>query len=212
MKRIIAAAVVALVALVGMAPKADAQFKFGPKVGLCVNSMHFNQELLDSDNRAGFTAGLMAEFKVPLIGIGCDLSVLYVRRNSNFMATLEYQDATEKYNSTIKADYLDIPLNIKYHLPLPAISKFFSPFITTGPDFAFRLSKETVKDVVNVRNFDFAWNFGFGVELVSRVQIAASYGLGLNRALDFAKPQNDFSTTEIKGKNRYWTVTAAYLF
>ncbi len=209
MKRFIAAAVVAVVALVGMAPKADAQFKFGPKVGLCVNSMHFNQKLLDSDNRAGLTAGLMAEFKVPLIGIGCDLSALYVRRNSRYMAALEYHEGAQ---ATIKADYLDIPLNIKYHLPLPAISKIFSPFITTGPDFAFRLSKETVSDVVNVRNFDFAWNFGFGVELFSHLQLAASYGLGLNGALEFAVPKEAQNTTEIKGKNRYWTVTAAYLF
>lgn len=210
MKRILAAAVVALVALVGMAPKADAQFKFGPKVGLCVNSMHFNEDLLDADNRAGFTAGVMAEFKVPVIGIGCDLSVLYVRRNTRFMAALE--DGTKATGPTLKADYLDIPLNLKYHLPLPAISKIFSPFLTTGPDFAFRLSNKTFNDVMHVRNFDFAWNFGFGVELFSHLQIAASYGLGLNKALEFVEPEGVQNTTEIQGKNRYWTVTASYLF
>ena len=55
-----------------------------------------------------------------------------------------------------------------------------------------------------------AWNFGFGVELFSKVQVAASYGLGLTKSLEAVGVMDN--GVDIDGKNRYWTVTAAYLF
>jgi hypothetical protein len=42
------------------------------------------------------------------------------------------------------------------------------------------------------------------------VQVAASYGLGLTNTLEYVGVGNNNET--IEGKNRYWTVTAAYLF
>ena len=68
---------------------ADAQFRFGPKVGLTVNDMHFNKSVLDADNRTGWTAGVMGEFTIPVIGISADLSAMYVRRNAKFLAEQE---------------------------------------------------------------------------------------------------------------------------
>ena len=57
---------------VAMALPASAQFRWGPKVGIEVNKMHFNKELGNSDNQTGFTGGLMAEIQVPIIGICVD--------------------------------------------------------------------------------------------------------------------------------------------
>ena len=58
------------------AAQAGGLFKFGPKVGMTVNSLHFNNELFDSSNKAGWTAGLMTEFRIPVVGIGADLSLM----------------------------------------------------------------------------------------------------------------------------------------
>ena len=66
---------------VAMALPASAQFRWGPKVGIEVNKMHFNKELGNSDNQTGFTGGLMAEIQVPIIGICVDGSVMYVRHD-----------------------------------------------------------------------------------------------------------------------------------
>ncbi|MDE6832360.1 MAG: PorT family protein [Muribaculaceae bacterium] len=172
---------------------AQAQFKWGVKAGVAVNSLKLNTDAFNSDNRAGFTGGLMAEFTVPIINVGFDASVLYANRS------MEVDN--EKFNRS----YIDIPGNFKYKICLPIVGKFVAPFVTTGPDFSFLVSKKTMKDAVSNHKFDVAWTVGAGVEIVSHVQIAASYGFGLKSA---SSAENHL----YKGKNRCWTITAAYLF
>ena len=45
------------------------------------------------------------------------------------------------------------------------------------------------------------------MELLSKVQISAQYGWGLNKTLKVKTLDET-----LNGKNRYWTITAAYLF
>ncbi|MDE6300471.1 MAG: porin family protein [Muribaculaceae bacterium] len=186
---------------------AMAQFKFGPRLGVNVNSLHFNEETFASDNRAGFTGGLTCEFTVPIIGIGMDASVMYVKRSSEWMQThTNATTTTEKVNS----DYIEIPLNVKYKLSLPLVSKIIAPYVFTGPSFAFKTSK--LISAIQDRRTDIAWNFGLGVQLINHLQIGASYGLGLTKVVQFAAPSAAVQGADIQGKNRYWTITAAWLF
>lgn len=201
MKKFLTIAVVAIVMAIGAAVPAQAQFRFGVKAGLNVDRLSFNDKLFDSDNRAGFTGGVMVEFTVPVIGVGFDLSAMYVRRNSQFMN--EYE--VVKNNR----DYFEIPLNLKYKISLPAVSHIICPFITTGPSVAFLTSKKYIEDAYQNKKCDFAWNFGIGLQLINRIQVAASYGLGISKAVEAV---TNIESSEIQGKNRYWTVTAAYLF
>lgn len=200
MKKLFTFAVVLFSALAVTIP-ASSQFRFGVKAGINVSSLHFDSKLFDDDNRAGFTGGIMAEFTVPLIGVGCDLSALYVRRNARYM--------TENGISENNRDYIEIPLNLKYKLSIPAINHIFRPFVTTGPSVAFLTSRKYVNEAYENHTCDFAWNFGLGFELLKKVQVAASYGLGINKAVETI---SGTSTASVEGKNRYWTVTAAYLF
>lgn len=180
---------------------ASAQFKFGPRVGIEVNSLHFDKSVFDSENRAGFTGGLQAEFTVPIIGIGADLSVMYVHRTSEWKRDNDLETAK---------DYIEIPLNLKYKLNLPAISKIIAPYVFTGPSIAILASSKAVTELVEAKKCDFAWNFGIGVELVKHLQVGASYGMGLTKALQYIGVASD--AADIEGKNRYWTITAAWLF
>lgn len=192
-----------LVVVVAAVLPASAQFKIGPRVGIEVNSLHFSNDLFSSDNRAGITAGLQAEFTVPVIGVGADLSVMYVHRTSRWITSAGLP-------STAKSNYVEIPLNVKYKLSLPAISHIIAPYIFTGPSFAILASTKEIAEFVEARKCDVAWNFGFGVELVRHLQIGASYGLGMTKALNFFGA--GIPAAGIEGKNRYWTVTAAWLF
>lgn len=181
---------------------ANAQFKFGPKIGLTVNDMHFNKSVVDADNQTGWTAGLMGEFTVPVIGIGADISAMYVRRNTKF---LNEQGLSKKDDR----DYIEIPLNIKYKLSLPVVSKFVLPYVAAGPSVSFLTSRRSIENAYKNKSVDWALNFGFGVQLLSKVDINARYGLGLTKAI------NAFDNTTnagIEGKNRYWTISAAYFF
>ena len=201
-KTILAACAAFMMALVAAVP-AQAQFHFGIKAGLDVDRLSINSKLFDSDNRAGFTGGVMIEFTAPIINLGLDLSAMYVRRNSQFMVA----------NNIVKndRDYFEIPLNLKYKLEVPAIARVITPFVTTGPSVAFLTSRKHIEKAYKNNEIDVAWNFGFGVELFRKVQLAASYGLGLTKALENV-PGISISGADIEGKNRYWTVTAAYLF
>lgn len=201
MKRFCFAIVIAVIAAVGAALPAQAQLRFGLKAGVAVNSLHFNESTFDAENRAGFTGGAMLEFTVPVTGIGLDASVMYVRRNSAWM--------TEQGIARDNRDYIDVPVNFKWRISVPLINKIVRPFVTTGPSFSFLTSKK-VNDVVKNRTFDTAWNFGFGLELFQKVQVGASYGLGLTKAIKAVG--GDYEDGGVSGRNRYWTITAAWMF
>lgn len=200
MKKSILSAVIAVVAIFGTSFSAQAQFKYGLQVGTNVNTLHFNKDLLSGENRMGFNVGAMVEFTVPVIGIGADLGVRYVRRNTRF------EDANGSFKND--RDYIEIPLNLKYKLNIPVINNIIRPYLATGPSVSILTSKKAIKDFQN-KKYDTAWNFGFGVELVKHVQIGASYGLGLTKAM---KAFGTTNSAGINGKNRYWTITATYLF
>lgn len=206
-KSVISVAIVAIAVLLSSTP-ADAQIKFGIKAGANFNSLKFNQDLFNDDNRAGFNGGVMLEFTMPIIGVGMDASVMYVHRSGEDFT--DDDEAGNKISTSTSRDYIDIPLNLKYKLSLPGIGSLVKPFVTTGPSFAFLVSKKNINEFIKNKSCDIAWNFGFGIELFSHVQVAASYGLGLTNTLEYVGIGNNNET--IEGKNRYWTVTAAYLF
>lgn len=200
---------VALIATVAV--PATAQFKFGPRLGVAINNLHFSSkqdavnDLISTDNRAGFTGGLMAEFTAPVIGIGVDASLMYVRRS---VKTIDSEKPNVD-NKVLKRDYFEIPINLKYKFSLPVAGNAVSPFLTTGPSFAFATSKEAIKEAYKNKAVDVAWNIGLGVEFVKHLQIAASYGFGLSKSLTNIMGVNDI---DVEGKTRCWTITAAYLF
>lgn len=192
------------------AAQAGGLFKFGPKVGVTVNDLHFNSDMFNSENRAGWTAGAMMEFRVPVIGIGADLSAMYVRRNSRFL--------TENNLNKNDRDYFEIPLNLRYNFSLPVIGNYVAPYILVGPSVSFLTSKrkfgvDMADDFVATyknKSVDWALNFGIGIQIVSHLDISARYGLGLTKAVNAVSHTN--YGAGIEGKNRYWTISAAYLF
>ena len=172
---------------------ADAQFRFGIKAGVNVNHLSTKADVLENNNRAGWTAGVMTEFQVPVIGLCFDASLMYQRLNSE-------KELDNK-------NFIDIPINIKFKFGLPIVGRFISPYIFTGPDFAFKLDKAVVKDF-KTKTFQSAWNIGAGLELVKHLQISASYGFGMNNIIKIV----DKNSNPVSLKNNYWTITAAYLF
>lgn len=201
--------------LVLTAGAAQAELRFGIKAGLNVNSLHFNkvvEDLTQNDNRCGVTAGVMVEYTVPIIGIGVDLSAMYTRMNSNGdIQTLDVNNVSELHEATIGKNFIEIPLNIKYKFTVPVISRIVKPYLYTGPSFAFKLDKNTLKDI-QTKTCQVAWNIGLGLEFVRHLQLQASYGFGVNNIFNTFAP-GDFNTVDnVKIKNNYWTITAGWLF
>lgn len=208
MKKFITGALM-ICAMLTAAPAAQAGgFKVGPKVGLNVNKFSMDRSTFDGDNRCGFTFGANAQFTVPLLGVGADVSVMYARRNSEIMNNNE----TEKTHY----DYISVPVHLMYKLDLPAINQIIAPYVVTGPDFAFRVSKALLNDV-RAKKCNVGWDFGIGVELIKHLQVSATYTLGMNKAIKYASMvaipgTSDFKQTDIKGNTNGWTITAAWMF
>ncbi len=210
MKSIKTIVIVALLAIIGTA-NASAQFKWGPRVGFNTSKLHFDKTDYDTKNMTGFTGGLEVEFTAPIIGIGFDASVMYVNRGVNdpIVVAGDNLAAGTTVENKQRSSYIEIPVNLKYKLGLPVVGKIISPFIFTGPSFAFLCSSKTWQDMKR-KSCDIAWNFGLGVEFVRHLQVSASYGIGLNSAVE--RKLGGGGQEVYDGKNRCWTVTAAYLF
>lgn len=200
----------ALVMTVGVA---NAQFRFGIKAGANFNKIHFSglDENLDPDNSCGWNAGVMTEFTVPIIGLCFDASLMYSRMNNNASdykgSVKDILDADKEYGK----NFLEIPINIKYKFTIPVVASIIKPYIFTGPNFAFKLDKSLMD-----KTFQCAWNVGLGVELIRHLQISGSYGFGINNVakgvFKTADPSFSGNIEQLKAKNNYWTVSAAWLF
>ncbi|MDE5880121.1 MAG: porin family protein [Muribaculaceae bacterium] len=199
-----------LVAILGMGA-ANAQLRFGVKAGLNLNSLHFSgvRENLTGENKAGFTGGLMTEFQIPVIGLCFDLSAMYTHMSN------EVNNGNNKVD--LAKNFLEVPINVKYKIGLPVVSNIVTPFIFTGPSFAFRLGKVKKANPIQTKSTQAVWNLGIGVELIHHLQIQGGYGFGINNVLKTAAKipgvgDNLHDVTLEKLRNNYWTITAAWLF
>ena len=211
MKKIKAALVSAIMlcaALVAGVQSASAggPLRFGVKAGVNVNEMKFIESAFDASNRSGFTGGVTLQFVAPILNIGVDASVMYTHRQNRIYFT----DGGETEGITSNSDYIEIPVNFRWNISVPLISKVVTPYLFTGPDFSFLMSNKNVKNAWNNRTFDLGWNFGLGLRFVDHLEIGASYGLGITNS---ASADNAlYGKNLADGKNRFWTITAAWLF
>lgn len=206
---------IAIVAIILGSGVANAEFRFGVKAGLLINKLSFNKEIFDSNNSCGWTAGAMAEFTVPLIGLNFDAGVMYARMNNASNVQLANSSSASGIDNDLYGkNFIEIPVNIKYKFNIPAIASVFKPYVFTGPNFAFRVDKsfEDVANNLKSRTCQIAWNVGIGFELIKHLQISGSYGFGINNIVDTIHDTGSVNLIDSKAKNNYWTVSAAYLF
>lgn len=207
---------VAIALILAIGTSANAQIKFGVKAGVALNDLKFSTELdklaenLDASNRAGFTGGVMLEVMLPVFNLGVDASVMYVHRSSELNFGNNITETLDQFSKIeTSRDYIEVPINLKWKIGLPIVGNFVSPYIFTGPSFGILVSDvKNIEERVENNQFNVDWNFGIGVEIIKHVQIGASYGLGLTKAIKFV--DKSFEGANIK--NNYWTITAAYLF
>lgn len=205
---------IVLAVMLAFAGTANAKIiNFGIKAGLNVNHLSFNKDfakdLTSKSNSTGWEAGVMAEVNVPLVGLCFDASVMYARMNNSTQAYVADGSSYEVFNGeNVGKNFLMIPINIKYKFQVPGVSGIVAPYLFTGPEFGIKLDKN-IKDAIETRTCQVAWNIGIGLELVRHIQVGASYGFGIN---NIAKKALDTNAPDYKVKNNYWTVTAAWLF
>ena len=182
---------------------ADAQVRFGVKVGANVANATFSKDVLDTKNVTGFQFGPSIEGMFGKGGIGFDMAVLYS------------QKGFKAYKEKVKNDFLEVPVNLKFKLGIPLLN----PYLAFGPYASFRVNgdenwtfKENVSGVVNqvkTQSFGAGMNFSAGVEVFNHMQLGITYGWGLteNYKTFVANDLNSYM-----GKLHTWQITATFLF
>jgi opacity protein-like surface antigen len=179
MKKILSVSLVMLLAV------SVAFSQFGIKGGINLGTLggdDATQPGIEKKNRLGLVGGI--SYKIGLIaGLSLQPEVMYIQKGVVGEGNMSYLGQTYSVKTTLKGDYLDIPLLLKFNLPIP----MFSPYIEGGVSYGILLSakqktetggqsEETdIKD--QVKKNDLSLIVGVGVELFI-LDINARYVIG----------------------------------
>ncbi len=183
---------------------ASAQLKWGVKAGLNITKPSLSMDAIKTENQTGFFVGPMAEFTVPIVGVGADISLLY----NNKGMTIQELATGQEYNQTLH--YIDIPINLKYTLGLGSIA---GVFVTTGPQFSFNIgSKKLNFSDYTLRSSEFSWNVGLGAKLFSHLQVAYNYNIAIGKTAELDVLGIGGDIIKKKLKNNTHQISLAYMF
>lgn len=151
--------IVLLFLLVTAALGADAQLRYGIRLG---GEFSRPTGYAHATGGNGFAGGLEVEYLIPTTGLGFDMAAEYSRRHFGMpgMQSRGY-------------DFISVPIDIRYHLPLGFTRDLVTVFPFTGADFAWQLNKGAE------RRFHPGWRVGLGVSVINFVNISGGYRLGL---------------------------------
>lgn len=185
----------ALMACLMMAMPAQAQLKFGLKGGLNISKVTFSASDINSDNRTGFFIGPMAEFTIPVIGVGIDAAALYTQSG----AKMKYEN--ESLDKTLKT--IEIPVNLKYNFGLGSMA---GVYVAAGPQFGFNVGSGHFGGY-DMKDCNTTFNVGAGVKLISHLQIGVNYNFSINKVAKYEEEGKKYDM-----KKNTWQVSLAYLF
>ena len=180
MKKVFSVLMVA-VALMMAAPAQAQLIKFGVKGGL--NMTKLDAEGLKSDNSTGFFIGPMAEFTLPIVGLGIDGAVMFSQRGKD----------------EFKQQGLEIPVNLKFSFGLGSM---LGAYVAAGPDFFYNF-KDLKVEGGEAKKAQVTLNLGAGVKLLRKLQVGLNYQIPMG---------NSFEIENVDIKNKTWQVSLAYMF
>ncbi len=206
MRKLISLAII-LLSVVSAPFAAKAQFRYGPAVGVTLNDLVFNQELVDVSQQAGYMAGIQGEMIFPGIGIGIDLGLLYNQQGAMVKLGQKNVWASDGYgNERAYIHNIKIPLYLKLkYNRLNGFEEKIAPIVFGGPEFNIQVAHGKC-EAFKYSGGDLGLTAGVGCELFRRWQITGSYTWGMTYALK-TKLLDDYSA-----QSRQWTVKVAYFF
>ena len=185
--------------VIAMALNMAGQVRLGVRGGVTLNKMHFDRDVINSDNRVGYTAGLVLDLNIPVVGLGVEASAMYTHRDNRL----------SDGNRLFKRHYIDIPVLARYRLALPGVERIVAPYIFTGPCFSV-LFDENGGDYYDGNKTYMSWDVGGGVDLMSHIRLSATYGIGMSRAMRVI--DREYTGNNINGKDKHWTLSVAWMF
>jgi len=186
MKKILVVAALMLSSVSTFAQHAVGSFNLQPKVGVSIANL---TELKDTDPRIGVVAGVEGEYQASDI-ISVSAGVLYSMQGSKY----EYELRSQKYKSTNKLDYINVPIMANVYVTKGLAVKL-------GVQPGFNVSSSNKQEVntfagsgsstfdVKAKSVDFSFPVGLSYEY-NNFQLDARYNWGLTKAFENGKAKN----------------------
>lgn len=184
--------------LMGAVVFAQAQLKFGAKVGLNIAKVT-GDDMDDAKSLLAPQFGVFANYSIS-DKLGIQPELLYSMQGFKMEESYE----GETYEGKLKLDYILVPIMVKFY-PITGLS------LQAGPQFGFLVSakwKETGEDEIDVKDdakkFDLGLNLGAGYELEN--------GLGLDLRYNFGLTNINKEDEMGDGKNGVFSIALSYSF
>ncbi|MEO8404712.1 MAG: outer membrane beta-barrel protein [Chitinophagaceae bacterium] len=194
----------ATLAVIAITSISQAQFKIGIKAGGNLAEQRVtssaNGSYYSNNHIKSYHAGVIADMKIAE-NVYLQPQILYTRKGSTLLST------TDATSSRVRLNYIDVPVNLLYKLPL----SFGKIFAGTGATFSYGFSgkqqingqqQKIYHDVKTWKHEDLALNFTAGLELNNGLFASINSQKGL---LDVYKTSN----TSVKNKSL--SVSVGYL-
>ena len=187
------------IACIAFATPSQAQIKFGLKGGLNLTNLTSDGSF-SLKNRTGFFVGPTVKFSLPVVGLSLDAAALYDQRSGKIA------------NETVKAQSIQIPINVRYGIGL---GESLNIFAFAGPQFGFNIGdKSKLLDSMgswSLKSSNISGNVGIGATVFSKLQITANYNFQLSKSGEVEYKDNGATQTG-KMKFNSWQLGLGYYF
>jgi hypothetical protein len=157
-------------------------------------------------NKIGFVAGVFVAFNMGSV-FTLQIEGLYTMKGVT--STFTDVDLTT-YTDKLSANYIEIPVLLKFRIPTPLVS----PFVFVGPAVGFKLSEKVTENGQDVpldqalfKNNDLGAIFGGGLNIGSHFQVDVRYSMGLAKVISTVQGE-----TPLDIKNGVWSATIGIAF
>ena len=187
---------------VAFAMPSKAQFSWGIQAGLNMSNVSVKDAVDNAGgavkSRTGFFVGPTVKFSLPIVGLGIDASALYDQREG------------KAGDETVKAQSIQIPINVRYGIGLGSIAEVFA---FAGPQFGFKLSGDKNYGVADwtLKSSTFSANIGIGATVLSKLQAKLNYNIALGTTGEFESVNKTIQQVA-DAKFNAWQVSLAYFF
>ena len=171
------------------------------KGGLNISKLSFSKDAFKGDNKTGFFVGPMAEFTLPIIGIGADVAALYSQT-----------DLGADGEKTMKLKTFAVPVNLKWSFGLGSM---LGAYIAAGPQFDFNIGNKTWTRELSLKKSTTSFNVGAGLKLIRHLQLGVNYNFALSKTGTYeyyTEGEAGDGHHSVNIKNNTWQVSLAYLF
>ena len=185
---------------VAFAMPSKAQFSWGIQAGLNMTNISTEDGAASVNSRTGFFVGPTVKFTLPIVGLGIDASALYDQREG------------KAGDETLKAQSLQIPINVRYGFGLGSIAEVFA---FAGPQFGFKLGgKQGVfNDMADwtLKSSNLSANIGIGATILVKLQAKLNYNIALGTTGEFESVSQTVKQVA-DAKFNAWQISLAYFF